>query len=71
LENKIEGGYRSPSYILIAEDACGIITLLITGKDMPQIKATAGVWWKAFAVPKSGILTLRNDVRHQSDLLLT
>lgn len=71
MENKPQGEWKTPSYIFIAENACGIIRLLMTGKDVPQIKATAGVWWKAFAAPKSGTLTLRNDVSQQQAFTTT
>lgn len=52
----------APEYIFIAEDACGITALLMSDGAIPQIDATAGVWWKALAAPKSGTLTLHNDV---------
>lgn len=60
-----QGDHKAPRYVFTAEDGLGIIRLLLSGDGSPQDNALPGVWWKAFPVPGSGILTLHKDVSTQ------
>lgn len=61
----------TPSHILIAEDAYGVVDLLLCGETLPTIEAAPGIWWKVLEAGKPGRITLHTDVGLDPNFLLS